>query len=129
MIYKNKCLKILNSSDFLLNSRVNQFYSKGYREYGDILLDNFSIAYTYDSQHNKTEPKKRILSIITYENNSYAKDCKAHEISSIDDNKIFSPVKNKPYSVGIASVLSIDHDACEIIAIKSDNLYKKIRLR
>ena len=34
MIYENKCLKILNSSDFLLNSRVNQFYSKRYREYG-----------------------------------------------------------------------------------------------
>ena len=128
MIYKNKCLKILNSSDFLLNSRVNQFYSKGYREYGDILLDNFSIAYIYSSQHNKTEPKKRILSIITYENNSYAQDCKAYDISSVDDNRIFSPVKNKPYSMGVASVLSIDHDICEEIAVKSHNLYKKIRL-
>ena len=128
MTYKNKCLKILNSSDFLLNSRVNQFYSKGYREYGDILLDNFSIAYIYSSQHNKTEPKKRILSIITYENNSYAQDCKAYDISSVDDNRIFSPVKNKPYSMGVASVLSIDHDICEEIAVKSHNLYKKIRL-
>ena len=128
MIYKNKCLKILNSSDFLLNSRVNQFYDKTYREYGDILLDNFSVAYIYSSQHNKTEPKKRILSIITYENNSYAQDCKAYDISSVDDNRIFSPVKNKPYSMGVASVLSIDHDICEEIAVKSHNLYKKIRL-
>ena len=128
MTYKNKCLKALNSEDFFIKSRDNQFYAKTYKDYGDILIDNFRIAYTYDSQHNKTEPKKRILSIITYENNSYAKDCKAHEISSIDDNKIFSPVKNKPYSVGIASVLSIDHDACERIASKSHNLYRKIRL-
>ena len=128
MIYKNKCLKILNSEDFFIKSRKNQFYDKTYREYGDILLDNFNIAYTYDSQHNKTEPKKRILSIITYENNSYAKDCKANEISSIDGNRIFSPVQNKPYSVEIAGVLSIDHDACERIARKSHNLYKKIRL-
>ena len=128
MTYKNKCLKILNSEDFFIKSRKNQFYDKTYRDYGDILLDNFSIAYTYDSQHNKTEPKKRILSIITYDKKSYEKDCKAHEISSIDDNKIFSPVKNKPYSVEIASVLSIDNDICEEIAVKSHNLYKKIRL-
>ena len=128
MIYKNKCLKILNSSDFLLNSRVNQFYSKRYREYGDILLDNFSVAYIYSSQHNKTEPKKRILSIITYESNSYAKDWKSYDISSVDDNRIFSPVKNKPYSVEIASILSIDHDACERIESKSHSLYIKIRL-
>lgn len=59
---------------------------------------------------------------------SYEKDCKANEISSIDGNKIFSPVKNKPYSVEIASVLSIDHDACERIARKSHSLYRKIRL-
>ena len=65
MTYKNKCLKTLNSEDFFIKSRDNQFYAKTYRDYGDILLDNFSIAYTYDSQHNKTEPKKRILSIIT----------------------------------------------------------------
>lgn len=128
MIYKNKCLKALNSEDFFIKSRDNQFYAKTYKDYGDILLDNFSIAYTYDSKHNKTEPKKRILSIITYENNSYAQDCKAYDISSIDDNKIFSPVKNKPYSMGVASVLSIDHDICEEIAVKSHNLYKKIRL-
>ena len=128
MIYKNKCLKILNSEDFFIKSRKNQFYDKTYRDYGDILLANFSIAYTYDSQHNKTEPKKRILSIITYENNSYAKDCKTYDISSVHDNRIFSPVKNKPYSVEIASVLSIDHDICEEIAVKSHNLYRKIRL-
>lgn len=128
MTYKNKCLKALNSEDFFIKSRDNQFYAKTYKDYGDILLANFSIAYTYDSQHNKTEPKKRILSIITYDKKSYEKDCKAHEISSIDDNKIFSPVKNKPYSVGIASVLSIDHDTCEEIAVKSHNLYRKIRL-
>ena len=60
--------------------------------------------------------------------NHMKKDCKANEISSIDDNKIFSPVKNKPYSVEIASVLSIDHDTCERIASKSHNLYRKIRL-
>ena len=128
MIYKNKCLKALNSEDFFIKSRDNQFYAKTYRDYGDILLDNFSVAYTYNSQHNKTEPKKRILSIITYENNSYTKDCKSYDISSVDGNRIFSPVKNKPYSVEIASVLSIDHDACERIASKSHNLYKKIRL-
>ena len=128
MIYENKCLKILNSSDFLLNSRVNQFYSKRYREYGDILLDNFSVAYIYDSQHNKTVPKKRILSIITYENNSYAKDCKAYDISSVDNNRIFYPVQNKSYSMEIARVLSADHDICDKIAAKSHNLYRKIRL-
>ena len=128
MTYKNKCLKALNSEDFFIKSRDNQFYAKTYKDYGDILIDNFSIAYTYDSQHNKTEPKNRILSIITYENNSYAKDCKSYDISSVDDNRIFSPVKNKPYSVGIASVLSIDHDICEEIASKSHNLYRKIRL-
>ena len=128
MIYKNKCLKILNSSDFLLNSRVNQFYSKRYREYGDILLDNFSVAYIYSSQHNKTEPKKRILSIVTYENTSYAKDCKTYDISSVDDNRIFSPVQNKSYSMELARVLSADHDTCEEIAVKSHNLYIKIRL-
>lgn len=76
----------------------------------------------------KQSQKKRILSIITYHKKSYEKDCKAHEISSIDGNKIFSPVKNKPYSVEIAGVLSIDHDTCERIARKSDNLYRKIRL-
>ena len=128
MIYKNKCLKILNSEDFFIKSRKNQFYDKTYRDYGDILLSNFNIAYTYDSQHNKTEPKKRILSIITYENNSYTKDCKSYDISSIDNNKIFSKVKDKPYSVEIASVLSIDYDICERIAVKSHNLYRKIRL-
>ena len=128
MTYKNKGLKALNSEDFFIKSRDNQFYAKTYRDYGDILLDNFSTAYVYTSQHNKTEPKKRILSIITYENNSYGKDCKDHEISSIHDNKIFSPVKNKSYSLEIASLLSIDHDTCERIARKSDNLYRKIRL-
>ena len=128
MTYENKCLKILNSEDFFIKSGKNKFYDKTYRDYGDILLANFSIAYTYDSQHNKTEPKKRILSIITYENNSYAKDCKTYDISSVHDNRIFSPVKNKPYSVEIASVLSIDHDICEEIAVKSHNLYRKIRL-
>ena len=128
MIYENKSLKILNSSDFLLNSRVNQFYAKTYRDYGDILLDNFSTAYVYASKHNKSEPKVRILSIIIYDKKSYEKDCKAHEISSIDDNKIFSPVKNKPYSVEIASLLSIHHHTCEMIARKSHSLYRKIRL-
>lgn len=128
MIYKNKCLKALNSKDFFIKSRDNQFYAKTYRDYGDILLDNFSVAYTYDSQHNKTEPKKRILSIITYENNSYTKDCKSYDISSVDDNRIFSPVQNKSYSIEVASVLSIDHYTCERIARKSHNLYKKIRL-
>ena len=93
-----------------------------------ILLDNFSTAYVYTSKDNKSEPKTRILSIITYDKKSYEKDCKANEISSIDGNKIFSPVKNKPYSVEIAGVLSIDHDACERIARKSHNLYRKIRL-
>ena len=72
--------------------------------------------------------KTRTLSIITYDKKSYEKDCKANEISSIDGNKIFSPVKNKLYSVEIAGVLSIDHDACEMIARKSHNLYRKIRL-
>ena len=128
MTYKNKCLKALNSEDFFIKSRDNQFYAKTYRDYGDILLDNFSTAYVYASKHNKSEPKTRTLSIITYDKKSYEKDCKAHEISSIDDNKIFSPVKNKPYSVEIASVLSIDHDTCERIASKSRNLYRKIRL-
>ena len=128
MTYKNKCLKTLNSEDFFIKSRDNQFYAKTYRDYGDILLDNFSTAYVYASKHNKSEPKTRILSIIIYDKKSYEKDCKAHEISSIDDNKIFSPVKNKPYSVEIASVLSIDHDTCERIASKSHNLYRKIRL-
>ena len=128
MTYKNKCLKVLNSEDFFTKSRDNQFYAKTYRDYGDILLANFSIAYTYDSQHNKTEPKKRILSIITYENNSYAKDCKTYDISSVDDNRIFSPVQNKSYSIEVARVLSIDHDICEEIAVKSHSLYRKIRL-
>ena len=128
MTYKNKCLKALNSEDFFIKSRDNQFYAKTYRDYGDILLDNFSTAYVYASKHNKSEPKTRTLSIITYDKKSYEKDCKAHEISSIDGNKIFSPAKNKPYSVEIASVLSIDHDTCERIASKSHNLYRKIRL-
>lgn len=128
MTYKNKCLKALNSEDFFIKSRDNQFYAKTYRDYGDILLDNFSTAYVYASKHNESEPKTRTLSIITYDKKSYEKDCKANEISSIDDNKIFSPVKNKPYSVEIASVLSIDHDTCERIANKSHNLYIKIRL-
>lgn len=128
MTYKNKCLKALNSEDFFIKSRDNQFYAKTYRDYGDILLDNFSTAYVYTSEDNKSEPKTRILSIITYDKKSYKKDCKANEISSTDGNKIFSPVKNKPYSVEIAGVLSIDHDACESIARKSDNLYRKIRL-
>ena len=127
MTYKNKCLKALNSEDFFIKSRDNQFYAKTYRDYGDILLDNFSTAYVYISKDNK-EMKTRILAIITYDKKSYEKDCKAHEISSIDDNKIFSPVKNKPYSVEIAGVLSIDHNACERIARKSHNLYRKIRL-
>ena len=128
MTYKNKCLKALNSEDFFIKSRDNQFYAKTYKDYGDILLDNFSTAYVYDSKHNKSEPKRRILSIVIYDKKSYEKDCKAHEISSIDDNKIFSPVKNKPYSVEIASLLSIDHDTCERIASKSHSLYIKIRL-
>ena len=123
MTYKNKCLKALNSEDFFIKSRDNQFYAKTYKDYGDILLDNFSTAYVYTSEH-----KTRILYIITYDKKSYEKDCKANEIYSIDGNKIFSPVKNKPYSVEIAGVLSIDHDACERIARKSDNLYRKIRL-
>ena len=127
MTYKNKCLKALNSEDFFIKSRDNQFYAKIYRDYGDILLDNFSTSYVYTSKHNKSEPKTRILSIITYDKKSYKKDCKANEISSIDGNKIFSPAKNKPYSVEIASILSIDHD-CEMIARKSHNLYRKIRL-
>lgn len=127
MTYKNKCLKALNSEDFFIKSRNNQFYAKTYRDYGDILLDNFSTAYVYISKDNK-EMKTRILSIITYDKKSYEKDCKANEISSIDGNKIFSPVKNKPYSVEIAGVLSIDHDACEKIARKSHSLYRKIRL-
>ena len=129
MTYKNKCLKALNSEDFFIKSRDNQFYAKTYRDYGDILLDNFSTAYVYTSKDNKSEPKTRILSIITYDKKSYEKDCKANEISSIDGNKIFSPVKNKPYSVEIAGVLSIDHDACEKIARKSHSLYRKIRLK
>lgn len=128
MTYKNKCLKALNSEDFFIKSRDNQFYAKTYKDYGDILLDNFSTAYVYASKDNKSEPKTRILSIITYDKKSYKKDCKANEISSIDGNKIFSPVKNKPYSVEIASILSIDHDTCERIARKSHNLYRKIRL-
>ena len=128
MTYKNKCLKALNSEDFFIKSRDNQFYAKTYKDYRDILLDNFSTAYVYTSKHNKSEPKTRILSIIIYDKKSYEKDCKAHDISSIDDNKIFSPVKNKPYSMGVASVLSIDHDTCERIASKSHNLYRKIRL-
>lgn len=127
MTYKNKCLKALNSEDFFIKSRDNKFYAKTYRDYGDILLDNFSTAYVYISKDNK-EMKTRILSIITYDKKSYEKDCKANEISSIDGNKIFSPVKNKPYSVEIAGVLSIDHDACEKIARKSHSLYRKIRL-
>lgn len=127
MTYKNKCLKALNSEDFFIKSRDNQFYAKTYKDYGDILLDNFSTAYVYISKDNK-EMKTRILSIITYDKKSYKKDCKANEISSIDGNKIFSPVKNKPYSVEIAGVLSIDHDACEKIARKSHSLYRKIRL-
>ena len=90
MIYKNKCLKALNSEDFFIKSRDNQFYAKTYKDYGDILLDNFSTAYVYASKHNKSEPKRRILSIVIYDKKSYEKDCKAHEISSIDDNKIFS---------------------------------------
>ena len=128
MTYKNKCLKALNSEDFFIKSRDNQFYAKTYRDHGDILLDNFSTAYVYTSKHNKSEPKTRILSIIIYDKKSYKKDCKANEISSIDGNKIFSPVKNKLYSVEIASLLSIDHDTCERIASKSHNLYRKIRL-
>ena len=128
MTYKNKCLKILNSEDLFIKSRDNQFYDKTYRDYGDILLDNFSTAYVYASKHNKSEPKTKILSIIIYDKKSYKKDCKTHDISSIDGNKIFSPVKNKPYSVGIASILSIDHDICERIASKSHSLYRKISL-
>ncbi len=128
MTYKNKCLKVLNSENFFIKSRDNQFYAKTYKDYGDILLDNFSTAYVYTSEHNKSEPKTRILSIITYDKKSYEKDCKDNEISSIDGNEIFSPVKNKPYSVEIASILSIDHDACERIARKSHSLYRKIRL-
>lgn len=128
MTYKNKCLKALNSEDFFIKSRDNQFYAKTYRDYGGILLDNFSTAYVYASKHNKSEPKVRILSIITYDKKSYQKDCKAHDISSIDGNKIFSPVQNKSYSMEVASVLSIDHDTCERIASKSHSLYRKIRL-
>ena len=128
MTYKNKCLKALNSEDFFIKSRDNQFYAKTYKDYGDILLDNFSTAYVYTSKDNKSEPKTRILSIITYENNSYEKDCKSYDISSVDDNRIFSPVQNKSYSIEVARVLSIDHDICEEIAVKSHNLYRKIRL-
>ena len=128
MTCKNKCLKALNSEDFFIKSRDNQFYAKTYRDYEDILLDNFSTAYIYTPKHNKSEPKRRILSIVIYDKKSYEKDCKVHEISSIDDNKIFSPVKNKPYSVEIASILSIDHDTCKRIASKSHSLYRKIRL-
>ena len=128
MTCKNKCLKALNSEDFFIKSRDNQFNAKTYRDYEDILLDNFSTAYIYTPKHNKLEPKERILSIITYDKKSYEKDCKTHEISSIDDNKIFSPVKNKPYSMGVANILSIDYDTCERIASKSHSLYRKIRL-
>lgn len=128
MTYKNKCLKALNSEDFFIKSRDNQFYAKTYKDYGDILLDNFSTAYVYTSKDNKSEPKTRILSIITYDKKSYKKDCKANEISSTDGNRIFSPVQNKSYSIEIAGVLSIYHNACESIARKSDNLYRKIRL-
>ena len=52
MTYKNKCLKALNSEDFFIKSRDNQFYAKTYRNYGDIILDNFSTAYVYTSEHN-----------------------------------------------------------------------------
>ena len=128
MTYKNKCLKALNSEDFFIKSRDNQFYAKTYKDCGDILLDNFSTAYVYTSKHNKSEPKRRILSIVIYDKKSYEKDCKAHEISSIDDNKIFSQVKNESYLMEVASVLSIDHDTCERIASKSHSLYRKIRL-
>ena len=128
MTYKNKCLKALNSEDFFIKSRDNQFYAKTYKDYGDILLDNFSTAYVYDSKHNKSEPKRRILSIVIYDKKSYEKDCKAHDISSIDDNKFFSQVKNESYLMEVASVLSIDHDTCERIASKSHSLYRKIRL-
>ena len=122
MTYKNKCLKALNSEDFFIKSRDNQFYAKTYRDYGDILLDNFSTAYVYTSKDNKSEPKTKILSIITYDKKSYEKDRKANEIYSIDGNKIFSPVKNKPYSVEIAGVLSIDNDICFKIRNKKFNL-------
>ena len=58
MTYKNKCLKALNSEDFFIKSRDNQFYAKKtYRDYEDILLDNFSTAYIYTPKHNKLEPK------------------------------------------------------------------------
>ena len=128
MTYKNKYLKALNSEDFFIKSRDNQFYAKTYKDYGNILLDNFSTAYVYASKHNKSEPKGIILSIITYDKKSYERDCKAHDISSIDDNKIFSPVKNKSYSIEIANILSINYDTCERIASKSHSLYRKIRL-
>ena len=128
MIYKNKCLKALNSEDSFIKSRDNKFYAKKIYNYGDILLNNFSTAYVYTSKDNKSEPKTRILSIITYENNSYTKDCKSYDISSVDDNRIFSPVQNKSYSIEVASVLSIDHYTCERIESKSHNLYRKIRL-
>ena len=70
----------------------------------------------------------RIITIIIYDKKSYEKDCKAHEISSIDGNKIFSPVQNKSYSIEVARVLSVDYDTCERIASKSHSLYRKIRL-
>ncbi len=103
---KSFALERLDSEIFEEKSKHNNFGKTEYMEYGNILLDNFSTAYVYASKHNKSEPKTRILSIITYDKKSYKKDCKANEISSIDGNKIFSPVKNKPYSVEIAGVLS-----------------------
>ena len=102
MTYKNKCLKALNSEDFFIKSRDNQFYAKTYKDYGDILLDNFSTAYVYTSKDNKSEPKTRILSIIIYDKKLYEKDCKAHEISSINSNKIFST--DSPSSLSTLSI-------------------------
>ncbi len=81
------------------------------RDFASVILKNISFDF-----------------IIIYDKKSYEKDYKTHEISSIDGNKIFSPVKNKPYSLEIASILSMDHYTCERIANKSHNLYRKIRL-
>ena len=33
MTYKNKCLKILNSEDFFIKYRDNQFYAKTYKDW------------------------------------------------------------------------------------------------
>ena len=60
MTCKNKCLKALSSEDFFIKSRDNQFYAKTYKDYEDILLDNFSTAYVYASKHNKSGISNRL---------------------------------------------------------------------